>query len=99
MESDQTLAHEFNQLVQTHGLTSVLEAVNDLILVRINAIEALQEPFDRQQISALRNVAQALTELSQLSLIDMDVEIALEQLVHASSTLETSDDQLSSGMA
>jgi GTP:adenosylcobinamide-phosphate guanylyltransferase len=98
MESSHLLAHELNELLQTHGLTPILEAINDLIVVRINAIDAFEDQFDQQQVEALKKVNQALTELSQTSLIDMDVEIALEQLMHASGAIETKQEKLSSGL-
>jgi hypothetical protein len=98
MESSQALTQAFNNLVQTYGFTSVLEAVNDLIMARIDAIDAFSEQFDQRQVEALKNVTEALTELSQTSLIDMDVEIALEHLMHTSSTAEHTPEHLNNGL-
>ncbi|WAL59137.1 hypothetical protein [Thermocoleostomius sinensis] len=98
MESSHPLIHELNELLQTHGFTSILEAMNDLIVARINAIESFEDHFAQQHIQALKKVNQALTEFRQTSPIDIDMEIALEQLMHASGAIETSQAKLSSGL-
>lgn len=96
MESDQELKQNLSVLVGEYGLVEVLKAMKDLMQNKMAIVEEL-EP---KQTKAFDGVIFALGVLVEALPEAIDVELALEQVTHTASDLDSESDaiKLASGM-
>jgi|GEM_PF-5521243 hypothetical protein len=104
IETTNDLEFDLNTLIKEHGLISTLEALRELVDNRADSTETIvaesTESADKalhEQIEAFRDVSRALTTLIKTLPPELDFEMALEQIAHTSSDLESDDDMLTYG--
>ncbi|HEY9618732.1 MAG TPA: hypothetical protein V6C78_00100 [Crinalium sp.] len=87
-ENEADLKTTLQTLVNEHGLIEVLENLKEFVEAKAETVERLSDQDVDKQSEAFRDVARALTVLIKALPPELDVQIALDQITHASSNLE-----------
>lgn len=108
MEYTNDLEQDLNALIQEHGLIALLEALKQVIEIKAEVL--LSSPPEStasashslesndEQTETLRAVSSLLTDLIATVPPELEVELALAQVLHPSGELEPDGDKLASGL-
>ncbi len=113
MEHTNDLEQDLNTLIQEHGLIAFLEALKQVIEIKTevllsspsestasesNSSGSNSSEANDEQAETLQAVSRLLTELIATVPPELEVELALAQVLHPSGELEPDADKLASGL-
>ncbi|MBD1850828.1 hypothetical protein [Leptolyngbya sp. FACHB-711] len=106
IETTDDLELDLNALIREYGLISTLEALRELVDNRADSTETIAAESDstessdeslNEQAEAFRDVSRALTTLLKTLPPELDFEMALEQITHTSTDLDSGTGMLTYG--
>lgn len=101
MEFTNELEQDLNTLIQEHGLIALLEALQEVIEIKVEGListspESTESNDDHT--AALQAVSHLLGQLIATVPPELEVELALAQVMHPSADLEPDGEKLASGL-